>query len=403
MNTHRNLWLALGALALLFGVLACTLGARPDGAQYWWTERGPVVPHDSFPADCTLCHEGKTWRDIRADFAFDHLGQTGWALEGAHGFAECLRCHNDRGPAEMFASRGCAGCHEDVHQGRLGHDCGSCHDQNTFRPTEQIAMHNRTRFPLVGAHAATECWRCHPGAQVGRFQPADTECLACHTADLARAKNPDHAVNGWTSDCDRCHIPTAWSGSAFNHAWWPLTGAHASASCTQCHAGGVFVGTPNQCVDCHQADYANATQPNHLALGLSTNCAQCHGTSTWLGANFPHTGIVNGCVNCHQSEYNGTTNPNHVGAGFGTSCETCHDTIDWADGSFNHTQFPITSGKHKSFDCADCHLAEPNYIQFSCTHCHEHRKSEMDDEHDDVNNYVWSSNNCYACHPNGQE
>lgn len=499
MFGKRSSWTWIGAFALLVGVLACTWGAKREGAQYWWEERGPVVPHDSFPADCTLCHQGETWRDIRADFVFDHEKETGHRLEGAHAAAECLRCHNDRGPVQVFASRGCAGCHEDVHQTKLGRDCTSCHDQNTFRPTEQIAMHSRTRFPLVGAHAATECFRCHSGAEVGRFQPVDTECLACHTADLARATNPDHAANGWTNDCDRCHIPTAWSGQAFNHSWWPLTGAHATANCTQCHAGGMFVGTPNQCVDCHLAEYNGATSPNHVALGISTDCADCHGTSTWLGAHFNHTGIVDGCVNCHLTDfqgttspdhealgistsceqchgtntwfgaqfdhtgivngcvachqtdydnttspdhavmgigtnceqchdtldwnnaqfdhtgitngcvachlpdYNGTTNPKHSTAGFGTDCETCHDTLDWNNGQFSHPQFPITTGKHKNFDCIDCHLAPPNYVQFSCTHCHEHSKSKMDGEHDDVNNYVWNSNNCYACHPDGKE
>ncbi|MCC6406370.1 MAG: hypothetical protein IT453_04325 [Planctomycetes bacterium] len=595
MDTNRRMWLLLGAFALLFGVIACTLDEKPDGAQYWWQARGPVVPHDSFPTDCTLCHQGETWREIRTDFVYDHAKETGYALEGAHAAAECLRCHNDRGPAEMFAGRGCRGCHEDVHKGTLGNDCSSCHDQESFKAKDQIAKHNLTRFPLVGAHAATECFRCHPGAQVGQFQPADTECVACHTADLARATNPDHATNGWTQDCDRCHIPTDWGGAAFNHSWWPLNGAHAAANCTDCHGGGVFVGTPNDCYDCHQTDYANSTSPDHAALGISTNCKQCHNTSTWDGAHFNHFGIVdgcvnchladfqgttnpdhvamglstsceqchgtstwlsgefdhagisNGCVNCHQADYNGTTNPNHAAtgygtdceschgtngwtnvtfghlgitngcltchqtdytsttspnhagtgigtnceqchdtldwnnavfdhtgitngcvtchqtdynnttspnhaalglgttcqtchdtvdwnngtfdhtgvtngcmschmpeynattnpkhstAGFGTDCQTCHDTVDWNNGQFNHTQFPITSGKHKNFDCIECHLAPPNYIQFSCTHCHEHKKSSMDNEHQGVNNYTWTSNGCYACHPDGKE
>ncbi|MEZ6021278.1 MAG: hypothetical protein R3F17_14660 [Planctomycetota bacterium] len=51
--------------------------------QGWWRGLGPVMPHDSFPADCSLCHLGGDWNTIRADFEFDHTAETGYALEGA--------------------------------------------------------------------------------------------------------------------------------------------------------------------------------------------------------------------------------------------------------------------------------------------------------------------------------
>ena len=80
------------AATVLLGILACAAqrGAERHG---WMGARGIVVPHDSFPADCTLCHTGDDWNTLRADFAFDHLAETGVALEGAHARAECLRCH----------------------------------------------------------------------------------------------------------------------------------------------------------------------------------------------------------------------------------------------------------------------------------------------------------------------
>ncbi|MEK7413995.1 MAG: hypothetical protein AAB263_11830, partial [Planctomycetota bacterium] len=82
-------------LPLLIAVACATFSGGPHG---WWAEHGPVVPHDTFPADCSLCHEGTGWNSIRADFEYDHLARTGIPLEGAHEQAECLRCHNDRGP-----------------------------------------------------------------------------------------------------------------------------------------------------------------------------------------------------------------------------------------------------------------------------------------------------------------
>jgi hypothetical protein len=396
----RSALLLLCALGL---VLACARWGRRDvPPQGWWAERGPVVPHDSFPADCSLCHAGGDWNSIRADFAFDHAAETGVPLEGAHAAAECLRCHNDRGPVAQFARRGCAGCHEDVHRAQLGQNCESCHGQDDWRPQGQIAQHDQTRFPLVGAHAATPCWRCHEGAQVGNFSRADIECITCHRDDLATATNPDHQAQGWVDRCDRCHIPTSWTGGGFNHGTWPLTGQHAQASCSDCHAGGIYAGTPNQCVDCHLAEYNATTDPDHLATGIGTACQQCHGTSSWFGASFPHTGITSGCVTCHLDEYNNTTDPDHTAAGFPTSCESCHGTNTWFGANFSHS-FPITTGKHKNFSCSDCHLNPTNYMQFSCTHCHEHAQAKMDDEHSEVAGYVWSSPACYSCHPNGQE
>jgi len=176
----------------------------------WWAGAGPVLPHESFPADCSLCHLGDDWQTLTSDFRFDHEQETGVPLPGAHVRAACLRCHNDRGPVEVFSARGCAGCHEDIHQGQLGQTCESCHQQETWQPVGQIELHQHTRFPLVGVHASTACRRCHPGAEVGKFVPTDTECLTCHTRDLARANNPNHVGLGWVDRCDRCHMPRTW-------------------------------------------------------------------------------------------------------------------------------------------------------------------------------------------------
>ncbi|RMH03253.1 MAG: hypothetical protein D6702_06455 [Planctomycetota bacterium] len=494
---HRPLRLAATAGLALTITLACARGLKDTPVQSWWEGFGPVIPHDKFPADCQLCHTGQGWHEIKADFSFDHAAETGYELEGAHAQAQCLRCHNDRGPAADFAARGCAGCHEDVHLGQLGQDCELCHGKENWQPQGQIAQHQQTRFPLVGAHAAAPCRSCHPAAEIGVFVPADTECLSCHADNLAAAKSPDHLAQGWTDGCDRCHIPTAWTGAAFNHGWWPLTGAHAAAKCADCHGGGVYAGTDPNCFSCHATEYGGTTDPDHAALGLPTACRQCHTTRGWKPANmnhsglsgacvdchlddylnttspdhqaqgypttcqdchdtqnwnnavfdhgginsgcvschlaeyqattdpdhqamgfpttcedchdtknwahgtFDHNGIVDNCVSCHLAEYQATTNPNHQAAGFPTTCEDCHDTVNWNHGTFDH-DFPITSGKHKGFACAKCHKNTANYADFTCIDCHAHRKSKMDDEHRDVNGYVYASPACYSCHPNGK-
>ena len=198
---------------VLYSVVACVTFPEIERAPRngWWGARGPVVPHDTFPAECSLCHVGKKWQHMSDDFTFDHAAETGVPLHGAHDQAQCLRCHNDRGPVEVFSAQGCAGCHQDVHLGQLGPRCTECHQETTWQSLGHAEFHSRTRFPLVGVHASTSCRRCHVGAEVGRFTPTPIECLSCHQDDFARANTPNHIALGWVNQCDRCHMPTDWA------------------------------------------------------------------------------------------------------------------------------------------------------------------------------------------------
>jgi len=296
-----------------------------------------------------ICHEGGGWHKIRADFHYDHEKETGVPLIGAHKQAECLRCHNDRGPVANFSDQGCVGCHEEWHQGQMGSNCVSCHDQKNWQPRQMISKHAMTRFPLVGSHAGVACWACHPGAQVGEFKRASTECVVCHRDRLAMATVPDHKGNGWTTRCQRCHSPIGWKGASFVHNLYPLTGAHKSVPCSDCHKNNVYKGTPRNCVDCHLADYNATTNPNHTTAGFPTNCDACHNTSSWQGANFNH-------------------------------------------------KFPI-AGPH-NVACNQCHTVAGNFKVYDCLTCH--KKPKMDDTHKQVSGYSYSSPACYSCHPNGK-
>ncbi|MBL8863663.1 MAG: hypothetical protein JNK02_16860 [Planctomycetes bacterium] len=208
---RASTWTLAAAAACLVVAACVSHGTDSASLRLWWAGFGPVLPHDTFPGDCKLCHAGGDWSSLRADFAFDHEAETGVRLDGAHAVASCILCHNDRGPAAVFAQRGCAGCHEDVHQGSLGSTCAECHVETSWRAVGQHAMHRNTRFPLTGVHAITACHRCHPGYEAGRFTPTDTECVTCHASDLARAVNPNHAGLGWVDRCDRCHLTRTWN------------------------------------------------------------------------------------------------------------------------------------------------------------------------------------------------
>jgi len=333
--------------ALLLATLSITCGTFRKGAQHWDDKWGPLVPHDSFPGDCDLCHLPDGWSSIRPDFSFDHEAETGHALEGAHARAACLRCHNDFGPVAMYAERGCVGCHADVHEAQMGRDCLRCHTESSWRATGLVAEHARTRFPLVGRHVAAACVSCHPQSPAGEFRGAPIRCEQCHAADLARAVNPDHQAQGWTTRCERCHTPAAWGASGFTHSFFPLTGAHRTIACSACHTGGVFGPLPRDCYSCHQEDYARA--PNHA--DFPRQCEQCHSTATWEGARFNH-------------------------------------------------RFPL-QGPHR-VDCAVCHVGG-NTSTFNCLVCHEHSRAETDDDHDEVNGYRYESSACFQCHPTGRD
>jgi len=198
---------------------------------------------------------------------------------GAQEEAACLRCHNDRGPVEQFADRGCAGCHEDVHRARLGPRCENCHDETTWHPNEAIAMHASTRFPLVGPHDSAECFTCHEGAQVGNFEGLEPVCAICHMSDAAAVVDPDHIANGWVTDCQRCHAEGDWDNADFEHSMsFQLIGGHDLSDCNDCHT--VPSATPAfSYIDCHEHRQSKMADDHSEVPGYvweSLACLMCH-------------------------------------------------------------------------------------------------------------------------------
>jgi hypothetical protein len=349
--SHPRSRLVLFVFVFVFAVACASLVPRHG----WTANAGPVVPHDSFPADCSLCHTGDDWHTLRADFTFDHEQQAGLRLDGAHAQAPCLLCHNDRGPVAEFAARGCAGCHQDPHLGRLGAQCRDCHHERTWTPHDAIARHDLTRFPLVGAHAAAACFRCHPGAQLGNFAGASSDCVHCHQDAFARTRDPDHTLGGFSPDCATCHTALAWRPARFVHpSSFPLRQGHAGRNCRDCHQ------TPNS-----------------------------------------FTGLSPDCRTCHLDRYLTTQNPPHVAFGLSQDCQQCHSPAGWGSGNWNHP-FPIQTGRHAGLSCFACHDNPANRPQFTCTNCHDHEPGRMQDKHDDVPGYVYATPNCFTCHPTGR-
>ncbi len=386
-----------------------------------------------FPTDCASCHSETAWTPS----TFNH--NTFYPITGAHIpiANDCNACHNGN---YTNTPNTCAGCHTtDFNQAsnpnhvalNIPTDCAMCHTTAPGWEPATFPIHNNYHA-LNGAHAAiaNDCAACHNG----NYNSTPNTCAGCHTPDYNATTNPNHATLQFSNQCATCHSETTWTPATFDHSvYYPFTGGHVAIAgdCNACHHGD-YTNTPNTCNGCHMPDYNASTNPNHVALNLSTNCATCHTTAPdWTPATFavhntywPLTGAhagascnqchANGnynntptdCFGCHASDFNTANNPNHAAAGFPTTCQTCHTTNGWDPSTFNHDQqyFRIYSGNHKNEwdQCVECHTTPGNFTSFSCVECHEHdNPSSLAQDHQGVSGYQYVSSACYNCHPNG--
>jgi hypothetical protein len=314
-------------------------------------------PHGSnFKGRCGDCHTTNSWKIGKGSLNFNH-DTVGFPLTGQHKIIECRACH---GTLKFdMAAKECRNCHIDVHYQTVGFECDRCHTPESWIVNNITEIHQMSRFPLVGAHVTADCYDCHPSESLLRFEPLGIECYDCHKDQYLATTNPNHTEANFSTDCSECHFITSftWSGN-LNHSFFPLTEGHAISDCNQCHIQGTdYANISAECVSCHQANYDNTANPNHVGAGISTNCADCHTTQPgWKPAKFPE-----------------------------------HDAL-----------FPIYSGAHSGISCEDCHTTPGNYALFSCTSCHEHEQGGTDNGHKDVGGYIYESNACYECHPTGK-
>jgi hypothetical protein len=287
-------------------------------------------PHGGrFGQDCAQCHTPEGWKPAQ----FDH-SLADFPLLGKHSAVACEQCHREG----VFAGtpQDCFSCHapDDPHGGRFGQDCAQCHIPEGWKPAK--FDHSLAAFPLIGKHSAVACEQCH---REGVFAGTPQDCFSCHAPD-------DPHGGQFGQECAACHTPEGWQPATFDHSRsaFPLTGAHANLDCQQCHANGVFIGTPTQCIACH-------AEPSYHAGLFGTDCAACHTTSAWTPAQFngPHT-------------------------------------------------FPINHGRVVS-SCRVCH---PSRLSaYTCYGCHEHTQANIKAKHQEegISNFT----NCVRCHPTGRE
>jgi hypothetical protein len=289
------------------------------------------------------------------EWTIESHDRTNFPLTGKHRSLGCRECHINL----VFEGTptDCEVCHwqrrqDDRYSLRLGTQCSECHTPQGWKKVDPSRWSHETEagYRLEGVHRTLDCEACHGS---GGFAPQPTACYSCHEADYRGTRDPNHVQANFPTDCAECHNQRSFDDAAFDHSFFPLQGRHSEASCSDCHADGVYEGTSSDCSSCHLDDYNGTTDPDHRALGFPTDCAACHGTSA---------------------------------AGF--------------DGaSFSH-DFPIRTGRHSGLSCSDCHKTSNPQV-FTCLECHAHQQADMNSQHNHVSGYQYSSPACFACHPQG--
>lgn len=399
---------------------------------------------------CASCHNQVAWKPAPG---FNHA-KTDYALKGQHASVACLKCHAREVDArthkeaalvpksEVFsrfrpvAHGSCADCHKDPHQGRLGADCMACHVESGWfdvrAASGERAFHEKTRYPLRGAHLEVACKSCHGGFRgvpaVYKGLRFDT-CAACHVdAHLAQLGVPPQA-------CDTCHDLQGFLPARYDPAWhrkYPLEGAHAVVACSACHktdaalaaraapiraflevrhrqdrvslvdfhppapAGrcdtchsDVHRGQFSQrvqksgCGDCHQVQTFHEVRFDHdresrfalTGAHAKAACAACHALQAGAVRYRP---IDVACASCHADVHAGQFARPRARA----DCVACHGTGDWKATAFVH-KAPFTSfeldGKHARIACAACHrkveargvqVVQYRGLPVTCAGCH---------------------------------
>jgi len=411
------------------------LKARIDAAK------GFHVSADVRGQDCFKCHSehhGRHFEMIRFDVDnFDHT-KTGYTLAGAHDKLDCAECHKpdfiaDKKIREISGTylglgTACLTCHDDYHQNTLSKDCAGCHNADAFTPAT-LFVHDKTDFPLRGAHRDVDCASCHAVTETEgkNFQEfggiAFSNCSSCH----------DDVHNGrFGTNCKECHVEESFRTfrgmGSFNHnkTKFPLLGKHSSVSCSDCHDTHVSTAEMfkdfthrdvSNCVSCHEDVHAqkfgidckschseqsfqtikNMDAFNHgltdYALEgkhLEVDCRSCHEAK--MTDPLPHTR----CVDCHDDYHEGQ----FVSVSGPTDCAECHSVQGFPGSSFtveqhNAGNFALTGG-HLATPCFACHLTDDKWvfrdIGTRCNTCHE------DAHHGTIDERYYPDKACESCH-----
>jgi len=294
------------------------------------------VHKNKFGQNCKECHSETSFLVLKNGNRFNH-DQTDFPLKGKHQTVTCKKCHivDVKTPLKH---QNCFDCHEDYHKGDfiaggIQKNCRECHDEQGFKQASYtLENHQKSLFPLEGAHIATPCFACHQKEERWKFRKIGRDCKDCHE-DVH--KNSIKEMYFPQQNCKSCHQSETWHTVQFNHeqTGFILDGAHQQQSCKECHF--------------------EKTQPT----------------------SFVFKEVSNRCKSCHEDKHRGQFD--YYGE---QSCLRCHNNASFKNNVFNHdkTKFPL-EGKHKEAACSACHkpilLEGSEFIEYKikdyrCEACH---------------------------------
>lgn len=377
-------------------------------------------PHKGhLPTKCSSCHDENSFQNLTATKKFNH-NQTSFKLNGSHKEVACFSCHEQtNNAASIFQDKlninttECASCHTDVHEGKLGTNCVSCHSEESFKSskTPEQFDHGLTDFPLQGLHTTVDCKKCHLD---NYLEPIDfTSCKNCHEDFHEGQFIRDNQIS---PDCIECHsLSEGFSYTLFSFddhqsTDFPLAGAHMATPCFACHVSEEkweFKNMGNECIDCHEDFHEGYLSVDYYP---KKECNNCHNSDSWSEVKFDHslTGwnlegthsttdcrtchfddssapengsvqlfaqLTNDCIQCHDNIHGNEFEQKGI-----TDCTRCHGFNDWSAERFDHNQsaFPL-EGKHAEIECKACHksyeeqgkiIVKYKMEKFQCIDCH---------------------------------
>ena len=394
------------------------IGKQPNRTTYLGAPAACITCHfdehrGQLSNDCQKCHSDEGWKPARG---FKHA-RTAYPLEGKHARVECAKCHKPEleveprkaGPGQSapvkptwFARykgipfKECTDCHKDPHEGRFGAGCTSCHSTADWKRLTGIgakrAFHEKSRFPLRGAHAEVKCESCHvaTNGKKAKFKGlAFARCTDCHedshAGQLARAspdgsRHPAAQRNGPANDrCETCHRVEGWVPATFEaedhqKLAYRLEGAHRAVACALCHPRDPRVEARVPAATRRKLEHQK--RPVRVSLALfdiprANDCRTCHRDPH--GGQFQARGKDEGCARCHGIESFRRVRFDHrrdsrfplLGKHAQAACGSCHRP-DAAG---------VVRYKPLALACAGCH-ADPHAGQFvtkagnDCSRCH---------------------------------
>ncbi len=363
--------------------------------------------------NCASCHTEQSFNQFTGSNTFNH-NTTDFPLKGKHKKVDCASCHKTEGrePASVFQDyrakdfNACVTCHKDVHDGKFGTDCASCHTEDSFRSTSFQGEfdHALTGYPLIGKHIEVDCKKCHKSKMTDPLE--HNRCLSCHE-DFHRGQ---FVAESQTIDCRECHEELGFSETLYsierhNESAFPLEGAHLATPCFACHLQEeewVFNDLGDNCVDCHHNIHKEYLAEKYYP---ENDCSACHITEAWTAIDFDHSVTAfelagrheqiscgschreeeedlitfadtpEDCISCHDNVHDVQFEENGV-----TDCRRCHGFDQWRPSLFDHnTARFVLEGAHKDVSCAECHkprdisgkqVIEYKMQQIDCASCH---------------------------------